>query len=75
MRLMRTSVPTRSRPVTRVQRTVGQQRRNLHVHEYLAQGLMRDAGIKVIPGVAVRTPAEAAEACKKLGTFDPNNQD
>uniref|UniRef100_A0A4W3IM71 Succinate--CoA ligase [ADP-forming] subunit beta, mitochondrial n=1 Tax=Callorhinchus milii TaxID=7868 RepID=A0A4W3IM71_CALMI len=47
-----------------------QQRRNLSLHEYLSMGLLKDAGISVPKGQAVRTPEEAYAVAKAFGSKD-----
>ena len=40
----------------------------MKIHEYQAKELLRVAGVPVLAGIVARTPAEAAEAYKTLGT-------
>lgn len=45
-------------------------RRWLNVHEYQGAQLLRDAGVRVPPGVACHTPEEVAAAARQLGGPD-----
>ncbi|XP_060087705.1 succinate--CoA ligase [ADP-forming] subunit beta, mitochondrial [Heteronotia binoei] len=47
-----------------------QQRRNLSLHEYMSMGLLKDAGIAVPHGLVAKTPEEAFQIAKEIGTKD-----
>ncbi len=39
----------------------------MKIHEFQAKQILREAGVMVLPGVAARTPEEAAQAYQQLG--------
>jgi len=45
-------------------------RRNLNVHEYVAIDMLREAGVNVPNGGVARTPEEAYNVAKKIGSSD-----
>ncbi|XP_048358590.1 succinate--CoA ligase [ADP-forming] subunit beta, mitochondrial [Sphaerodactylus townsendi] len=47
-----------------------QQRRNLSLHEYLSMGLLKEAGIAVPHGLVAKSPDEAFQVAKEIGTKD-----
>ncbi|CAG8551440.1 4575_t:CDS:2, partial [Gigaspora margarita] len=48
----------------------GHQKRNLAIHEYLSMELLNQYGVNTPKGGVARTPQEAFEVAKKLGTED-----
>ncbi len=39
----------------------------MNLHEYQAKQILKDAGLKILPGYVAYTPEEAVEAAKKIG--------
>lgn len=56
------------RPLRQLPTSLRQQRRHLSIHEYQSQNLLRDASVLVPRGHLARTPAEAAQHAKTLGS-------
>ncbi|XP_058035345.1 succinate--CoA ligase [ADP-forming] subunit beta, mitochondrial-like [Ahaetulla prasina] len=48
----------------------GLQRRCLSLHEYLSMQLLKEAGVSVPKALVAKTPEEAFQAAKKIGTED-----
>ncbi|KAJ7344486.1 hypothetical protein JRQ81_000436 [Phrynocephalus forsythii] len=46
------------------------QRRNLSLHEYMSMDLLKEAGISVPYGLVAKTPEEAYNVAKEIGTKD-----
>ncbi|KAK3556535.1 hypothetical protein QTP70_009211 [Hemibagrus guttatus] len=49
---------------------MGQQQRNLSLHEYLSIGLLKEAGISVPAGLVASSPEEAYTVAKQIGSKD-----
>ncbi|CAI5789377.1 succinate--CoA ligase [Podarcis lilfordi] len=47
-----------------------QQQRSLSLHEYLCMKLLKDAGVSVPYGLVARTPEEAYQVARNMGTTD-----